>query len=58
MGEIIKSGQRFARRPISDDAARDELAGEKFKLELIGLKSERRSRAGRRRAGSRSAPAA
>ncbi|WP_375500194.1 threonine--tRNA ligase [uncultured Jatrophihabitans sp.] len=39
MGEIIKSGQRFARRPISDDDARTELANEKFKLELIGLKS-------------------
>ncbi len=39
MSEIIKSGQRFARRPIDDDAARAELAGERFKLELIGLKS-------------------
>jgi threonyl-tRNA synthetase len=39
MGEIIKAGQRFARRPITDDDARGELAGEKFKLELIGLKS-------------------
>jgi threonyl-tRNA synthetase len=39
MGEIIKSGQRFARRPIDDDDARTELANEKFKLELIGLKS-------------------
>jgi threonyl-tRNA synthetase len=38
MTEIIKSGQRFSRRPISDDEARQELAGEKFKLELIGLK--------------------
>jgi threonyl-tRNA synthetase len=39
MGDIVKSGQRFARRPIDDDAARNELANEKFKLELIGLKS-------------------
>jgi threonyl-tRNA synthetase len=39
MGEIIKAGQRFARRPIDDDDARQELAHEKFKLELIGLKS-------------------
>ena len=38
MAEIIKSGQRFARRPIDDDDARTELAHEKFKLELIGLK--------------------
>jgi threonyl-tRNA synthetase len=39
MADIIKSGQRFARRPIADDDARKELAQEKFKLELIGLKS-------------------
>ena len=39
MGEIVKAGQRFSRRPIDDDEARRELAGERFKLELIGLKS-------------------
>ncbi len=39
MGEIIKANQRFARRPIDDDEARAELKDEKFKLELIGLKS-------------------
>jgi threonyl-tRNA synthetase len=39
MGEIIKAGQRFSRRPIDDDDARAELAEEPFKLELIGLKS-------------------
>jgi threonyl-tRNA synthetase len=39
MAEIIKANQRFARRPIDDDAAREELKNEKFKLELIGLKS-------------------
>jgi threonyl-tRNA synthetase len=39
MQEIIKAGQRFARRPISDDDARAELQAERFKLELIGLKS-------------------
>ncbi|MBE7187217.1 threonine--tRNA ligase [Jatrophihabitans endophyticus] len=39
MGEIVKAGQRFSRRAIDDDAARDELAHERFKLELIGLKS-------------------
>ncbi|MFL6160679.1 MAG: threonine--tRNA ligase [Jatrophihabitantaceae bacterium] len=38
MTEIIRSGQRFARREISDEAARTELAHERFKLELIGLK--------------------
>jgi threonyl-tRNA synthetase len=39
MAEIIKSGQRFHRRPVSDEQARMELAHERFKLELIGLKS-------------------
>jgi threonyl-tRNA synthetase len=38
MQDIIKQGQRFARRPISDEAARAELAHEPFKLELIELK--------------------
>ncbi|MDT4894113.1 MAG: threonyl-tRNA synthetase [Pseudonocardiales bacterium] len=39
MGEIVKAGQRFHRRPIDDGEARAELAHERFKLELIGLKS-------------------
>ncbi len=39
MQQIVKAGQRFSRRPISDDDARKELAHEKFKLELIDLKS-------------------
>ncbi|SHN45069.1 threonine--tRNA ligase [Cryptosporangium aurantiacum] len=38
MQEIIKAGQRFSRRPITDDEARHELAHERFKLELISLK--------------------
>jgi threonyl-tRNA synthetase len=38
MRKIIKEGQRFARRPVSDDEARTELADEPYKLELIGLK--------------------
>ncbi|MGA8113619.1 MAG: threonine--tRNA ligase [Actinocatenispora sp.] len=38
MQEIIKAGQQFHRRPISDDEARKELAQERFKLELIDLK--------------------
>ncbi|MFI0486923.1 threonine--tRNA ligase [Actinomadura sp. 9N215] len=38
MREIVKQGQRFARRPVSDDDARAELAAEPYKLELIGLK--------------------
>jgi threonyl-tRNA synthetase len=40
MAEIVKAGQRFVRRPIDDDEARKELAHERFKLELIGLKSQ------------------
>ncbi|GAB2586054.1 threonine--tRNA ligase [Streptomyces capparidis] len=38
MQEIVKRGQRFSRRPVSDEAAREELAAEPYKLELIGLK--------------------
>jgi threonyl-tRNA synthetase len=38
MREIVKQGQRFSRRPVSDDEARAELAAEPYKLELIGLK--------------------
>ncbi len=38
MQEIVKSNQRFSRRVVSEDAAREELAQEPYKLELIGLK--------------------
>ncbi|SDO73051.1 threonyl-tRNA synthetase [Klenkia soli] len=38
MQAIVKEGQFFARREISDDDARAELAHEPYKLELIGLK--------------------
>jgi threonyl-tRNA synthetase len=38
MREIVKQGQRFARRVVTDDDARVELASEPYKLELIGLK--------------------
>ncbi|HEY3713248.1 MAG TPA: threonine--tRNA ligase, partial [Jatrophihabitantaceae bacterium] len=38
MGEIIKAGQRFHRREVSDADARIELDAERFKLELIDLK--------------------
>ncbi|GAA2437322.1 threonine--tRNA ligase [Streptomyces macrosporus] len=38
MQEIVKRGQRFSRRVTSDEEAREELAGEPYKLELIGLK--------------------
>ncbi|RYY51025.1 MAG: threonine--tRNA ligase, partial [Actinomycetales bacterium] len=40
MKKIVKEGQRFDRREISDDDARTELADEPYKLELIGLKSQ------------------
>jgi threonyl-tRNA synthetase len=38
MRAIVKEGQRFVRRVVSDDEARAELADEPFKLELISLK--------------------
>ncbi|MDX6307876.1 MAG: threonyl-tRNA synthetase [Nocardioidaceae bacterium] len=38
MRKIIKEGQRFVRREVSDEEARRELASEPHKLELIGLK--------------------
>jgi threonyl-tRNA synthetase len=40
MREIVKQGQRFARREVSDEQARAEFAAEPFKLELIDIKSE------------------
>jgi len=38
MREIVKSGQRFVRRVVSDDEARAELSSEPYKLELIDEK--------------------
>jgi threonyl-tRNA synthetase len=38
MRKIVKEGQKFSRRGISDEDARQELADEPYKLELIGLK--------------------
>ena len=38
MARIIRAGQRFVRRVVTDDEARVELANEPYKLELIGLK--------------------
>ncbi|BBJ39643.1 threonine--tRNA ligase [Streptomyces antimycoticus] len=38
MQEIQKRGQRFSRRVVTDDEAREELSAEPYKLELIGLK--------------------
>ncbi|MFT4136979.1 threonine--tRNA ligase [Microbacterium sp.] len=38
MERIVREGQRFVRRVVTDEQARAELADEPFKLELIGLK--------------------
>ena len=38
MERIVREGQRFVRRVVTEDEARAELAREPFKLELIGLK--------------------
>ena len=38
MQRIIKQGQRFVRRVVTEEEARAELASEPYKLELIGLK--------------------
>ncbi|WP_231556272.1 threonine--tRNA ligase [Cryobacterium sp. MLB-32] len=38
MDRIIRQGQRFIRRVVTDEEARAELAAEPYKLELIGLK--------------------
>ena len=57
MRKIVKEGQKFDRREISDDDARTELADEPYKLELIGLKSHRGRRGrGRERRGRRRRP--
>ena len=37
MRQIVKQGQRFARRVVTPAEARAELAGEPYKLELIGI---------------------
>ncbi len=38
MGRIVKEGQTFARRVVSEEEAESELAGEPYKLELVTLK--------------------
>jgi threonyl-tRNA synthetase len=40
MRDIVKQGQRFVRREVTDADARAELAHEPFKLELIGIKGK------------------
>ncbi len=39
MRKIIKAGQRFRRRVVTEEEAKKELVSENYKLELIGLKS-------------------
>src|SRR6185437_15632817 len=46
MARIVRAGQRFMRRVVTDDEARAELAGEPYKLELIGLKGSGAESAG------------
>ena len=38
MRQIVRQGQPFTRRVVTDAEARAELAGEPYKLELVGLK--------------------
>jgi threonyl-tRNA synthetase len=40
MRAIVKQGQRFSRRVVSEAEARTELAKEPYKLELVGLKGK------------------
>ena len=46
MERVIKAGQRFVRRVVTEDQARAELADEPYKLELIGLKGHPTDSAG------------
>jgi threonyl-tRNA synthetase len=46
MQRIVKEGQTFRRRVVTDEAARAELADEPYKLELIGLKGGSKDGAG------------
>ena len=50
MARIVREGQRFVRRVVTDEEARAELVDEPFKLELIGLKGGSKE-AARRRVG-------
>ena len=46
MRAIVKQGQRFSRRVVTDVEARAELAGEPYKLELVALKGGAAGQAG------------
>ena len=45
MERIVREGQRFVRRVVTDEEAQLELADEPFKLELIGLKGGKKEAA-------------
>ncbi|MGO2761185.1 MAG: threonine--tRNA ligase [Microbacterium gubbeenense] len=45
MQRIVKEGQRFVRRAVTDEQAQEELAAEPFKVELIGLKGGKKEAA-------------
>jgi threonyl-tRNA synthetase len=46
MRQLVKQGQLFSRRAVTDEQARAELAGEPYKLELIALKGGQAGHAG------------
>jgi threonyl-tRNA synthetase len=46
MRQLVKQGQLFSRRPVTDEQARAELVSEPYKLELIGLKGGQAGQAG------------
>jgi threonyl-tRNA synthetase len=46
MRQIVRQGQLFSRRVVTGDQARAELAGEPYKLELVGLKGGQAGPAG------------
>jgi len=52
MDRIIRSGQRFVRRVVTDSAAAQELSNESNKLELISLKSSENLAEGAAEVGS------
>ncbi|MFZ5846988.1 MAG: threonine--tRNA ligase [Actinomycetota bacterium] len=43
MKKIVKEGQKFSRRPVTDGEAIEELKDEPYKIELIGLKGRKDS---------------
>ena len=57
MRKIIKEGQKFSRRAVSDDDAIAELKDEPYKLELIGLKGPGTPRKRPKAPAPRSGPA-